>query len=109
MKVVATYGLSDAGITVYAPPPEPPGFGRKSFEVAIDNIDADLFGRAARVRSPRLFQALCRVSGAALGCSSLRSSSTRLCASGRGGVDSAFRSNIIVCSNKIAAPAVLLP
>lgn len=50
MKVVATYGLSDAGITVYAPPPEPPGFGRKSFEVAIDNIDADLFGRAARVR-----------------------------------------------------------
>lgn len=50
MKVVATYGLSDAGITVYAPPGEPPGFGRKSFEVAIDNIDADLFGRAARVR-----------------------------------------------------------
>lgn len=49
-KVVANYGLSEAGITVYAPPGDPPGFGRKSFEVAIDNIDADLFGRAARVR-----------------------------------------------------------
>lgn len=49
--VVANYGLSDMGITVYAPPSDPPGYGRKSFEVAIDNIDADLFGRAARVRA----------------------------------------------------------
>ena len=49
--VVANYGLSDMGSTVYAPPSDPPGYGRKSFEVAIDNIDADLFGRAARVRA----------------------------------------------------------
>jgi len=49
-KLVSSYGLSDVGITTYAPPGEPPGFGRKAFEVAIDNIDADLFGRSAQVR-----------------------------------------------------------
>lgn len=50
-KLVSSYGLSDVGITTYAPPGEPPGFGRKAFEVAIDNIDVDLFGRSAQVRS----------------------------------------------------------
>ena len=53
-KLVTAYGLSPAGITTYAPPGEPPGFGRKAFEVAIDNIDADLFGRGATVRMLQL-------------------------------------------------------
>jgi hypothetical protein len=47
-SIVANYGLSDIGITTYAPPSRPPGFMRKSFEVAVDNIDADLFGRGTR-------------------------------------------------------------
>ena len=48
-NIVAAYGMSSLGITTYAPPPPGgPGFMRKSFEVSVDNIDADLFGRGIR-------------------------------------------------------------
>jgi ATP-dependent Zn protease len=45
MRYVANYGLDAAvGITTYAPTPGRLGFMQKSFEVAVDNIDEDLFG-----------------------------------------------------------------
>lgn len=45
MRVVANYGLDAAiGITTYAPTPSRLGFMQKSFEVAVDNIDEDLYG-----------------------------------------------------------------
>ena len=45
MRIVSNYGLdSVVGITTYAPPPGSLGFMQKSFEVAVDNIDEDLFG-----------------------------------------------------------------
>ncbi|KAK9817111.1 hypothetical protein WJX72_009705 [[Myrmecia] bisecta] len=47
-KIVANYGLSDEGITIYAPPTATLGFMRKSFEVSVDNIDADLFGKGIK-------------------------------------------------------------
>lgn len=47
-KVVANYALTEMGITPFAPRSGGPGFMRKSFEVAVDNIDADLFGRSSR-------------------------------------------------------------
>lgn len=44
MRLVANYGLDPVvGITAYAPPPGRLGFMQKSFEVTVDNIDADLF------------------------------------------------------------------
>lgn len=48
LKIVTNYALSDAGITTYASPGQSLGFMRKSFEVSVDNIDADLFGRNVR-------------------------------------------------------------
>ncbi|KAL3161042.1 hypothetical protein ABBQ38_009425 [Trebouxia sp. C0009 RCD-2024] len=45
LKIVTNYALSDIGITTYAPPGSALGYMRKSFEVSVDNIDADLFGR----------------------------------------------------------------
>lgn len=47
-KLVTDYGLSSAGITVYAPPSQRLGFSKRAFEVAVDNIDADLFGSSAQ-------------------------------------------------------------
>lgn len=45
MRYVANYGLdASVGITTYAPVPGRLGFMQKSFEVAVDNIDEDLFG-----------------------------------------------------------------
>ena len=45
MRYVANYGLDAAvGITTYAPTSGRLGFMQKSFEVAVDNIDEDLFG-----------------------------------------------------------------
>ncbi len=45
MRFVANYGLDAAiGITTYAPTPSRLGFMQKSFEVAVDNIDEDLYG-----------------------------------------------------------------
>jgi len=45
LRLVANYGLDPAvGISTYAPPPGRLGFMQKSFEVTVDNIDADLFG-----------------------------------------------------------------
>jgi len=45
MRYVANYGLdANVGITTYAPTPGRLGFMQKSFEVAVDNIDEDLFG-----------------------------------------------------------------
>jgi len=45
LRLVANYGLDPSvGITTYAPPPGRLGFMQKSFEVTVDNIDADLFG-----------------------------------------------------------------
>lgn len=46
-KLVTDYGLSKAGITVYSPPSHGLGYGKRAFEVAVDNIDADLFGSAS--------------------------------------------------------------
>ena len=43
---MANYGLSAVGITSYAPVPSRLGFMQKSFEVTVDNIDADLFGNS---------------------------------------------------------------
>ncbi|KAL0050459.1 hypothetical protein WJX82_011563 [Trebouxia sp. C0006] len=48
LKIVTNYALSDAGITTYASPGQSLGYMRKSFEVSVDNIDADLFGRGVR-------------------------------------------------------------
>jgi hypothetical protein len=48
-KLVTDYGLSKAGITVYSPPSHGLGYGKRAFEVAVDNIDADLFGSASEV------------------------------------------------------------
>jgi hypothetical protein len=48
-NIVANYGMSKLGITTYAPPTGGAlGFMQKSFEVSVDNIDADLFGRGIR-------------------------------------------------------------
>ena len=45
MRFVANYGLdATLGITTYAPTPSRLGFMQKSFEVAVDNIDEDLYG-----------------------------------------------------------------
>ena len=45
MRYVANYGLdAGVGITTYAPTSGRLGFMQKSFEVAVDNIDEDLFG-----------------------------------------------------------------
>ena len=45
LRLVSNYGLDPVvGITTYAPPPGRLGFMQKSFEVTVDNIDADLFG-----------------------------------------------------------------
>ena len=45
LRLVANYGLEpNVGITTYAPPTGRLGFMQKSFEVTVDNIDADLFG-----------------------------------------------------------------
>jgi hypothetical protein len=47
VRLVTNYGLDGGlGITTYAPPPARLGFMQKSFEVTVDNIDADLFGTA---------------------------------------------------------------
>ncbi len=43
-RCVANYGLSEVGITTYAPVGPGLGFMQKSFEVTVDNIDQDLFG-----------------------------------------------------------------
>ncbi len=37
-RLVANYGLSDLGITTYAPVPRRMGFMQRSFEVTVDNI-----------------------------------------------------------------------
>ncbi|KAK9845482.1 hypothetical protein WJX81_007602 [Elliptochloris bilobata] len=47
-KVVANYGMTDLGIFAYAPPPAAKEFGQRSFEVTVDNIDADLFNTSIR-------------------------------------------------------------
>lgn len=47
-RLVANYGMSEAGITTYAPVPARPGFMQRSFEVTVDSIDADLFGSSIR-------------------------------------------------------------
>ena len=45
LRLVANYGLDPGvGISPYAPPSGRLGFMQKSFEVTVDNIDADLFG-----------------------------------------------------------------
>jgi cell division protease FtsH len=46
VRLVANYGLDPGGlgIAAYAPPPGRLGFMQRGFEVAADNIDADLFG-----------------------------------------------------------------
>lgn len=44
VKLVANYGMSDLGITTYAPASSKFSTGR-SIEVSVDNIDEDLFGR----------------------------------------------------------------
>jgi cell division protease FtsH len=45
IRYVANYALdTEVGITTYAPTPGRLGFMQKSFEVAVDNIDEDLFG-----------------------------------------------------------------
>jgi hypothetical protein len=38
--------MSDLGITTWAPPGRSVGFMQRSFEVHVDNIDADLFGNS---------------------------------------------------------------
>mmetsp|Transcript_16982 Transcript_16982/g.42620 ORF Transcript_16982/g.42620 Transcript_16982/m.42620 type:complete len:855 (+) Transcript_16982:187-2751(+) len=45
-KVVTSYGMSDLGITTWAPPGRNVGFMQRNFEVHVDNIDADLFGNS---------------------------------------------------------------
>ncbi|KAK9909403.1 hypothetical protein WJX75_001741 [Coccomyxa subellipsoidea] len=47
-KIVSSYGMTDAGITMYAPKQRPIGFMKRAFEVNVDNIDRDLFGRAVK-------------------------------------------------------------
>ncbi|CAL8467968.1 g7506 [Coccomyxa elongata] len=47
-KIVSSYGMTEAGITMYAPKQRPIGFMKRAFEVNVDNIDRDLFGRAVR-------------------------------------------------------------
>eukprot|EP00887_Chlorella_sp_A99_P007243 scaffold2.g7243.t1 len=57
VRLVSNYGLSGLGITPYAPVPSGLGYmqaggkrvwGWRSFEVTVDNIDADLFGNTIR-------------------------------------------------------------
>ncbi|KAL4448900.1 hypothetical protein ABPG77_007617 [Micractinium sp. CCAP 211/92] len=48
VRLVANYGMSEAGITTYAPVPTSLGFMQRSFEVTVDSIDADLFGNSIR-------------------------------------------------------------
>ncbi|CAG9464039.1 unnamed protein product [Pedinophyceae sp. YPF-701] len=46
MKVVANYGMTtETGVTTWAPVSRGRAFMERSFEVAVDNIDEDLFGR----------------------------------------------------------------
>lgn len=45
-QVVTSYGMSDLGITTWAPPGRKVGFMQRNFEVHVDNIDADLFGNS---------------------------------------------------------------
>lgn len=47
-KIVMNYGMTKLGVTMYAPPGEGRRYGQRSFEVAVDNIDEDLFGRELR-------------------------------------------------------------
>jgi len=44
-KIVANYGLTDLGITSYAPVIENSLALKRCFEITTDNIDEDLFGR----------------------------------------------------------------
>lgn len=46
VQVVTSYGMSDLGITTWAPPGRNVGFMQRNFEVHVDNIDADLFGNS---------------------------------------------------------------
>ena len=50
-KMVSTYGLSPLGITIYAPSP---GAGKgpgRQYEVAVESLDEDLFGKNPTVGS----------------------------------------------------------
>eukprot|EP00210_Caulerpa_lentillifera_P004339 g4138.t1 len=47
-KMVAHYGLSDLGLTSYAPLVQNSAELRHSFEVNVDNIDEDLFGQGLK-------------------------------------------------------------
>lgn len=46
-KLVTTYGLSDAGISSFAPPYLEPGSNRPSYGVGLYDVDDELFGRNA--------------------------------------------------------------
>lgn len=47
-KIVANYGLSEMGITTYAPVSRGKAGMNRSFEVTTDNIDEDLFGKGIK-------------------------------------------------------------
>ncbi|CAD7703964.1 unnamed protein product [Ostreobium quekettii] len=47
-KIVCNYAMSPLGITSYAPVTRGAGFMKRSFEVNVDNIDEDLFGRGLK-------------------------------------------------------------
>ncbi|CAD7702334.1 unnamed protein product [Ostreobium quekettii] len=47
-KIVCNYGMSKLGITTYAPVTRGTGYMKRSFEVNVDNIDEDLFGRGLK-------------------------------------------------------------
>lgn len=44
-KVVASYGLTEVGITMYASPGVASAGVRSNYEVSVDKIDEDMFGR----------------------------------------------------------------
>ncbi len=46
-KMVASYGLSALGITIYAPATQSSKQSGRQYEVAVEGIDEDLFGKAA--------------------------------------------------------------
>lgn len=47
-KIVTNYGLSELGITTYAPVSRSSASSSRSFEVTTDNIDEDLFGKGIK-------------------------------------------------------------
>ena len=46
-KMVASYGLSPLGITIYAPATESSKQPGRQYEVSVEGIDEDLFGKAS--------------------------------------------------------------